>query len=218
MATTKAKTDNGHGAGPYALAEPIIDDEARGIIRDSLPYRMRIGIVGQAALLMHKWDSTPPDSKPKAPKGSKVSDDVDAYAYRDDDGYLGVPGVNFAACVAQAGRFMKDPRSPRKSALDLCKAGIVPLTDIAPFEPRTAAWDFDDARRATVQRAGITRVRPGMRAGWQLTFDVLVLLPEYFPPQIVLALANDAGRLVGLCDHRPVFGRFAIRSSEVLPP
>jgi hypothetical protein len=201
-----------------AQAEPVVGEDARAILDAALPYRMRIGIVGQSAMLLHAWDATPPENRPTPPKGGKKTDNVESYCYRDPDGYLGVPGANFAACVAQAGRFMKDPRSPRKSALDICKAGIVPLTEIATFEPRTQRWDYDDARRVTVQRAGITRVRPGMHAGWRLEFDVLVLLPEYFPPHVTLHLASEAGRLVGLCDYRPVYGRFSITSSEVLAP
>lgn len=94
--------------------------------------------------------------------------------------------------------------------MDLYKAAIAPLTELASLG--TAKWDFIDARRVTVQRAGITRRRPAFNAGWKATFDFSVLLPEYVAPMDFLDILTLAGRVIGLADMRPTYGRFAVVS------
>lgn len=199
-----------------SLDEATITNGARDVIEAGLPYRMTVGIVGTAPLLMHAWNIQAVDEKAKAAKGSKAkkTDDIESYVYRDEDGHVGVPGMNFAASIQMAGKFMQDPRSPRKSAFDLCKAGVVPLTPVAPFQPLAVTWDYEHAARVTVQRAGITRIRPAMREGWRLRFDLLVTTPEYLSPGVMAALVGNAGRLIGICDFRPTYGRFAVEHME----
>jgi hypothetical protein len=202
---------------PLAV-EDIVTNGAKEIIESGLPYRVEVGVVGVAPILFHAWNIESVANKAAAAKGSKAkkTDDIESYVYRDDDGNLGVPGQNLAASIQLAGKFRQDPRSPRKSAFDLCKAGIIPITTIAPFEPSTSTWDFELAARVTVQRAGVTRIRPAMREGWNLTFNLLVTTPEYLPPQMVADLISSAGRLVGLCDFRPTYGRFAVTRFAIL--
>jgi hypothetical protein len=197
-----------------------LSNGAQELIEMGFPYKMTVAIIGSAPLLLHAWNVEAIDEKSKSAKGSKAkkTDDIESYVYRDENGYLGVPGANFAATICQAGRFMQDPRSPRKSALDLCKAGIVPLTITAPFQPLTQKWDYEDKRRVTIQRAGITRIRPAMKEGWRLTFDLLINTPEYLPPQTMMKLIGDAGRLVGLCDFRPTYGRFVVEATTYSEP
>jgi hypothetical protein len=67
-----------------------------------------------------------------------------------------------------------------------------------------------------VQRAGVTRVRPAIKAGWQATFILMVNLPEYVPSDMLNGLITDAGRLIGLADFRPTYGRFQVVRFEVL--
>lgn len=197
-----------------AVEADVVTNGAREAIEAGIPYRLEVGVIGTAPLLMHAWNTEAVAEKAAAAKGSrtKKTDDLESYVYRDDDGYLGVPGQNFAAAIQMAGKFMQDPRSPRKSAFDLCKAGVVPLSTIASFEPRTQAWDFEHAARVQVQRNAVTRIRPAMRQGWRLTFDLLITVPEYLPPATMAQLVGNAGRLVGLCDFRPTYGRFAVTS------
>jgi hypothetical protein len=174
------------------------------------PYSARISITGIAPLLFHAWNCEAVEEKAKSAKGSKAKkqDDVESYVYRTPSEMLGIPGKNFHASLVEAGRYMQDPRSPRKSLRDLLKAAIVPLDVIAPLLPETPTWDYEDRQRVTVQRAGITRTRPAMREGWHVTFQMLVTLPEYLPPVLLAQLVNNAGRMVGLLDFRPTYGRF----------
>jgi hypothetical protein len=96
--------------------------------------------------------------------------------------------------------------------MDITKAGLVCLTQLADLG--TAEWDYLDARRVTIQRNGINRSRPAMRAGWKAEFDLQVLLPEYLDRAFVAGLLNDAGRLIGLGDFRPTYGRFTVTKFE----
>jgi hypothetical protein len=45
---------------------------------------------------------------------------------------------------------------------------------------------------------------------------MLATLPEYITPDVMQALAVDAGRLIGVGDFRPTYGRFQVVGFEVL--
>lgn len=77
-----------------------------------------------------------------------------------------------------------------------------------------ADWDYLDKRRVMIQRAGINRTRPAMRAGWKAQFDLMVLLPEYVDRNTLRETIESAGRLIGVGDFRPTFGRFGIVNFE----
>ena len=113
-----------------------------------------------------------------------------------------------------AAKFRQDPRSPRKSAMDLYKAAVVSITDLASFG--TTTWDYMDQRRVMVQRAGITRSRPAFNAGWSATFLFQVQLPEYVQPSDLLDVLTNAGRLIGVGDFRPSYGRFQVTDFRVV--
>jgi hypothetical protein len=180
------------------------------------PYLADITVVGVAPLLFHAWNIEAIDVKGKAPKGSdtKKTDDVESYVYRTTDGVLGVPGVNLHGALCIAAKSMQDPRSPRKSLRDLVNAGIISLDPCAPFHGNPKAWDYIDRRRVTIKQSGITRSRPAMKEGWKVTFRVLVNTPEYITEPLLSSLVVSAGRLVGLCDHRPTYGRFSVNKIE----
>jgi hypothetical protein len=40
-------------------------------------------------------------------------------------------------------------------------------------------------------------------------------LPEYVPPQMLHETIEQAGRLIGIADFRPTFGRFNVMQYEV---
>lgn len=204
--------------GRARLNAAQLSNGAEHAIDLSKPYRAIVTVRGLAPLLFHGWNVEAVAEKAGAAKGSKAkkSDDVESYVYRTERGTLGIPGKNFHAALIEAGRWMPDPRSPRKSARDLVRAAIVPLDIITPLLPETAAWDYDDRQRVTVQRAGITRTRPAMREGWRCRFNVLVTLPEYVGVTTLTELCANAGRMVGLCDYRPTYGRFGIEGLETV--
>ena len=200
-----------------ARAEKQVTNAAENDIVLGEAYVAVICVVGVAPLLFHAWNIESIAGKAASAKGSKAkkSDNVESYVYRTPEGFLGVPGMNLAASLAVAAKSRQDPRSPRKSLRDLAVASIIPLDVVAPFEPLTENWDFDDARRVTVQRAGITRIRPAMREGWTLRFRMLINGAEYFQLPVLSDLVTSAGKFVGLCDFRPTYGRFQLTSIAV---
>lgn len=199
-------------------------NDAEGIIDLTRPYQCSATIVGTAALLCHRWSDESVAAKAKAAKGSvaKKTDDIESYVYRTMEGNVGVSGTQLFGAIAGpqgAAKYRQDPRSPRKSALDLFRAAVVVLDDVTPLTrdgKPCATWDYLDSRRVMVQRQGITRVRPAFMPGWTAEFNLLINLPQYVPATLLLEVIVDAGRLCGIGDFRPSFGRFAVSSFQVL--
>jgi hypothetical protein len=67
-----------------------------------------------------------------------------------------------------------------------------------------------------IQKSAITRTRPCFLKGWYATFILQVQLPEYISFDTLTQVINDAGRLVGLGDSRPTYGRFVITCAKIL--
>lgn len=193
-----------------------VSNDAEWSIAHSEPYRCEISIEGHADLLFHRWSVDGVAEKASAAKGSKSkkTDDIESYVWRDEKGTLCIPGEYLRRSVVLAAKFQQDPRSPRKSAMDLFSAGIVNLTPLATLG--TAKWDYVDRRRVTVQRNGITRHRPAMRAPWKAKFIFMVSVPEYIGPTLLQQTIAKAGLLVGVGDFRPTFGRFGMTGFNVL--
>lgn len=181
-----------------------------------MPYRAEVTIEGVAPILFHRWNCESVESKSKAKKGSaeKKSDDIESYVYRDEKGELAIPGEYLRGAIIGAAKYQQDPRSPRKSAADLFKAAIVSLTPLASLGVKD--WDYLDKRRVTIQRNAITRSRPAMKEGWRATFILMVNLPEYVDAQLLNTTIQQAGKLIGLADFRPSFGRFNVVKFDVL--
>lgn len=179
------------------------------------PYTATIKLEGVSDMLFHRWNCEGIAEKAGAAKGSnaKKTDDIESYVYRNDKNELCLPGEYLRMSVVTAAKFKQDPRSPRKSLYDLMKAAIVNLTPLASLGIKD--WDFEHRCRVTVQRNGITRCRPGIKAGWIAEVQLMVVLPEYISPALLQELTTNAGRLIGLADFRPTYGRFSVKSFDV---
>lgn len=184
----------------------------------SEPYTAAVTIQGTADLLFHRWNPEAVDEKAAAAKGSKAkkSDDVESYVYRNEAHEICVPGEYLRQAIILASKYRQDPRSPRKSAMDLYKAGCQSLTLLASLG--ISDWDYEDRRRVVVQRNAINRTRPAIKAGWRASFEMLVLLPEYISPAALHEVIATAGRLGGLGDFRPTYGRFQVVKFEIETP
>jgi len=188
---------------------PVSNDGAEAVSATE-PYTVRVSIRGSAAILFHRWSNESVAAKSAAAKNSraKKTDDLASYIYRCDNGHLGLPGEYLRQSIIGAARFRQDPRSPRKSAMDLYKAGIVAITELADLGVEEA--DYIDRRRVLIQRNAVTRERPALREGWETTIELMVLLPEYIDRTTLLEIIGSAGRLIGVGDFRPTYGRFAV--------
>lgn len=219
-----------------------VTNGAAEIIGAGEPYSVLVELTGTADFLFHRWNCEAVEEKSKAAKNSKAkkTDDVESYVYRNEAGELCIPGEYLRQSIIHAAKFKQDPRSPRKSAMDLFKAGVVALTALAPIHRSglelpgrsrhgvvlsgdagsgvagqfATTWDYEDRRRVVIQRNGVNRVRPAMRAGWRAEFELMVLVPEYIQTGDLLDTISTAGRLVGIGDFRPTYGRFSVTRYE----
>ncbi|QDT34008.1 hypothetical protein [Thalassoglobus polymorphus] len=209
-ATMNGKPKNASAIGPD------VTNGAKQTLDHSIPYRVELSICGDADLLFHRWNCEAVEAKAKAAKGSaaKKTDDVESYVYRNNDNELCIPGEYLRQAIIAAAKYRQDPRSPRKSAMDLVKAAVVSLTPLASLGIED--WDYEHRCRVQVQRSGVTRVRPAINAGWTATFLLMVNLPEYVSSGMLHGLVSDAGRLIGIADFRPTYGRFRVTRFDVL--
>lgn len=190
-------------------------DGGNKAIEAGFPYVVHVTLEGSSDLLFHRWNCEAVEEKSKAAKNSKAKkeDNIESYVWRNDGGYLCVPGEYVRQAIIHAAKYKQDPRSPRKSAMDLFKAGVVSLTDYASLGKKS--WDYLDTRRVTVQRAGVNRTRPAMKKGWNSSFTFQVITPEYIDKQLFLDVLGTAGRLVGIGDFRPTYGRFQVTNVKI---
>lgn len=194
------------------LSSDVTTNGAKEQIALGEPWIAKIEITGAADLLFHRWNNEAVAEKAAARKGSaaKKTDNIESYVYRNEDGELCLPGEYLRGAVVNAAKFRQDPRSPRKSAMDLFKAGVIALTPLASLGVKN--WQYEDRRRVVVQRNAITRVRPALKAGWQCQIDLLVNLPEYIDDIFLREVLSMAGKLIGVGDFRPTYGRFDVTS------
>lgn len=202
--------------GTKTTALSNVSNDAKDDIELQMPYMVEARIEGTSAMLFHRWSVEAIEEKSKSAKGSqsKKTDNIESYVYRDDKGDLAVPSEYFRQSILHAGKFKQDPRSPRKSAMDLFKAGICIMGELCSLGVQD--YDYLDRRRVMIQRNAITRVRPAMLTGWKCTVSLQVLLPEYISPQMVNDTLQYAGRIVGIGDFRPSFGRFQVTAFNVI--
>lgn len=196
---------------------PVTNDAAQPISFEE-PYVVQVTIEGTAPLLFHRWSCEDVAEKAKAKKNSKTkkTDNVESYVYRNKKGEICLPGEYLRLTICNAAKFKQDPRSPRKSAFDLFKAGIVAADELCPLNGGVTEWDYIDQRRVQIQRASITRMRPAFSKGWTVECSFEVLVPEYIDPQFFNEVLVMSGRLIGTADSRPSYGRFQVNSCQVV--
>ncbi len=214
MATRKASLGAPEVLGPEPSngAAPDIEFEQ--------PYVIEFTIEGVSALLFHRWNNEAVAEKASAKKGSaaKKSDNVESYVARNDKGEICLPGTYVYGSMCDkkngAAKYRQDPRNTRASAVKLFQAATSPLTELASLGSKK--WDYLDERRVVIQSSAITRQRPAFNAGWRAQFQFIVNLPEYVSPHFFQEVLTLAGRVVGVGDFRPTYGRFQVVEFKVL--
>ncbi len=101
-----------------------VSNDAAQDIGFTVPYIVAVTLRGTADFLFHRYSCDAVAEKAAAKKGSKSkkTDNVESYVYRDEGGGLCLPGEYVRQAIIAAAKFQQDPRSPRKSAVDLFKA------------------------------------------------------------------------------------------------
>src|SRR5437016_6305476 len=143
-----------------AIGGEVPTNGAEETIAFQKPYTVHFRLKGTADIIFHRWNCEDIAEKAAAAKGSKSkkTDNVETYIYRNDKDELCIPGEYVRQSVIHAAKFRQDPRSPRKSAMDLYKAGVLSLTVLSSLGKTN--WDYIHKCRVMIQRNGITRCRP----------------------------------------------------------
>lgn len=133
--------------------------------------------------------------------------------YLDPDVGPYVPGQNFERCLVDAARITKAGKKIER--------GVFVETDVNPLaydgpRDRDGLWKDENFRHAASVKVGmvrVTRTRPQFRA-WRVDAEGM------FDPAVInltelQEIAGTAGRMIGLGDWRPRFGRFEARVEKV---
>lgn len=193
---------------------------------------MTVRWTGIRPLIMHNADMIDPDNRTVLAIGQLTrslkklkKDDVEGKEdlrrkierlewegsmYWQSDGVF-MPGKNIMAAIVAGARKIKAGKQAEQA--------IVPIEDI-PIDTKVSTKNLDKlyenkdfSLRQAVRippKTGsrIMKVRPKI-TDWSLTFKI-----EYdektLPTNDLLESMNEAGSLIGLCDWRPIFGRFIV--------
>jgi hypothetical protein len=130
-----------------------------------------------------------------------------------------IPGEAIDATIRSGAKLSRRGRDVQRAVM--CIDTKVPIMFDGPKqkgaltpEVTLKLWSderFRDVRGVRVQQARTMRCRP-IFPDWSLAFD-LAFAPDVINESDLLAVMADAGRLEGLCEYRPRFGRFEMTSS-----
>ena len=182
--------------------------------------KFRLTATGTVPLLMHNARlSNPTDEIAKAmkrisSKRAKTDDDHEEMArlehmgslYYDEHAGPFIPGQNFERCLVDAARVTKAGKKIER--------GVFVETNVNPVAfdgPRTidGLWKDENFRHVAsvkVQQNRVTRTRPQFRT-WVVDADGM-FDPTVISFEELAEIAETAGRMIGLGDWRPRFGRF----------
>ena len=202
----------------YAEVGPVTNG-AEQFLAMAEPWAVKVRLRGVSPMLMHRWNSESIEEKASGQRGSiqRKTDDVESYVYRDEEGFICLPGEYVRQSILGASKRISDPTNVRKRALDIFKASIICTTHLAPILVNNRPcreWELLDRRRVRVQQAGITRSRPAFLAGWEAELTFVNLSPELISFNLFHDRLISAGRLDGVADFRPSYGRYSVLAIE----
>jgi hypothetical protein len=178
-------------------------------------------IEGVAPLLMHNGQLADPMNKfakamkKVSSKKKKTDEDYEELArhefmgglYVNEQGHPCIPGEVLEATIASGAKHTKKGKVA-KSAIIV--DGNFPVIYEGPKTPEKLFEDdnFRHVCGVKVGQARVMRTRPKFNA-WGVKF-VVHYLPDVVDEREIATFVEDAGRVSGLCDGRPRFGRFNV--------
>jgi hypothetical protein len=154
-------------------------------------------------------------------KGGKTDENHEVIArlvwmgghYYDADTGPFIPGENIWRALYDAAK--KTKRGPRIKEGVFITSDVNPIAYAGPRDPE-ALWDDENFRHITSAKVGMQRImrcRPHFRQ-WR-TDAIGYADPEIIDLAEISDIAVTAGRLVGLGDWRPRFGRFTVKVEAI---
>lgn len=189
-------------------------------------YQVQCTIVGTAPLMQHRFAI--PDLENVNPGGTKNTGSKDYsqewkdYLYT-KNGEVCQPASHIERSMIKAATDFKIQGKRGRSYKDLFSAAVFVEPDMISHGipiPETLDADGDkqiylDVRPVVIQRNRVIRLRPTLKAGWRLNFNIQVI-DDQLPSNILQDVLTLAGRGVGLGDYRPRFGRFSVELFRVI--
>lgn len=183
---------------------------------------LTLSIKGTSPLMMHSDKlANPLNPATKAHKeltGKRKKTDDDhlaiarsefiAGAYFDSFSGFFVPGANFDATFLAGAKLQKLGTHWKRGALVMTDRAELEFT--GPSTPE-ALWEdqrFVDCRGVKVGQAKIMRYRP-IFLDWACQLEVAINT-DVLDLQEVKKAIEDSGKLIGVCEYRPRFGRFEV--------
>ena len=183
---------------------------------------LNIRITGTAPLLMHsdKFANPlhPATKLHKAMTKTRIKPDelLEAIAkseymggmYHDKDAGFFIPGQNFDASFLAGAKLQKMGTTWRRGAVVITDKSS--LVFDGPKDPEKLWKDsrFVDCRGVKVGMAKIMRYRP-IFMDWSASVQVAIN-PDVMDLRDAQKAIEDAGKLIGVCEYRPRFGRFEV--------
>ena len=181
------------------------------------PYSVRFTLEGTKPYLFNRYNAdlieADPDTQPtrRVKKGAPVESMVTV----NDKGQLCAAGEQVRMAIINAGKNYRNPRAKAGALSTVLREGLVTESELCSFGVKD--WEFEDTRRARHSQSFVTKVRPGLLAGWKLSCQIGVVLPQYIIPRVIHQCLVDAGRIGGIGDGRALgFGRFIPTRFEVI--
>lgn len=164
--------------------------------------KIKVRVEGTVPLLMHKFTQADPTSA----RGKKVyvaEDEAEKAAYRNSDGKLFAPAAWFKAAMVKSGTDYK--MEGRKTYKEYVKSGVL----INENEIILDQQDYEIHECAVVvQRSRIIRWRPMIKE-WSCEFTIEII-DDKINPTVLKQILEFAGKLKGVGDNRPEYGRFVV--------
>lgn len=183
---------------------------------------VKVKIHGVSPLLMHSdrlanpLDSLSKELKKISSKRKKTDEDHEDMAriewhgalYFDKDLGPYIPGEVIDATLRESAKITKDGKNIQRGVLT--QEDRVKLHYHGPrdLEKMWCNPNFLDQRTVKVGQSRIVRTRPRFD-DWSAEFTLLIN-PEIMDAEEVRIILERAGRVIGMCDYRPRFGKFEV--------
>lgn len=188
-------------------------------------YIAHVKVHGTAPLMQHRFPlpdlATMSKGATKRTGAKDYTDEWKEYLYVDGD-EIYQPASHFEGALIKAAASFKVTGKRGMSYKDLFKSAVFVTPEFINHGvkvPKTLDTDADkklylDVRPVVIQKARVVRLRPTFKSGWELEFDIEVM-DDQIASELVQDVLTHAGRVVGVGDYRPRFGRFSVVKFDV---
>jgi hypothetical protein len=133
--------------------------------------------------------------------------------YLTADGKVGFPTWNVYRSIQNGARLNRLGKNVERAVIPIGE-DVVPIKHSGPSDPdKMWAANCYDMRSVSVGRSRVPRCRP-VFLDWSMVIE-FVLDTEVMDLSAFAMAATNAGRMIGIGDYRPRYGRYAVEIEEV---